>query len=106
MFDNHWYNQSTRRMVSVFGSMFNDLEVHKYNAAGKVLSKIKVPLAYAPRSKVLARLSEQTSDPKLAIKLPRMSLKYHLWNTMRMHVYLNTRIIERLLWVIRYKLIN
>ena len=75
MFDNHWYNQSTRRMVSVFGSMFNDLEVHKYNAAGKVLSKIKVPLAYAPRSKVLARLSEQTSDPKLAIKLPRMSFE-------------------------------
>ena len=75
MFDNHWYNQSTRRMVSIFGSMFNDLEVHKTNSAGKVLAKIKVPLAYAPRSKVLARLNEQTSDPKMAIKLPRMSFE-------------------------------
>ena len=75
MFENHWYHQSTRRMVSVFGSLFNDLEVHKTNAAGKVLQKIKVPLAYAPRQKVIARLTEQTSDPKMAIRLPRISFE-------------------------------
>ncbi len=75
MFSNHWYNQSTRRMVSVFGSLFNDLEVVKTDSAGKVLQKIKVPLAYAPRQKVLARMAEQTSDPKLAINLPRLSFE-------------------------------
>jgi hypothetical protein len=75
MFENHWYNQSTRRMVSVFGSMFNDLEVHKTDSNGKVLKKIKVPLAYAPRQKVLARMAEQTSDPKLAMTLPRISFE-------------------------------
>ena len=75
MFENHFYNESTRRMVSVFGSIFNDMEVVKKNAAGKVLTKIKVPLGYAPRTKVLARLNEQTSDPKLAIKLPRLSFE-------------------------------
>ena len=75
MFENHFYNESTRRMVSVFGSIFNDMEVVKKNAAGKVLTKIKVPLGYAPRTKVLARLNEQTSDPKLAIKLPRLAFE-------------------------------
>ena len=75
MFENHFYNESTRRMVSVFGSIFNDMEVVKKNAAGKILQKIKVPLGYAPRTKVLARLKEQTSDPKLAIKLPRLSFE-------------------------------
>ena len=75
MFANHFYNESTRRMVSVFGSIFNDLEVVKKDSAGKILQKIKVPLGYAPRSKVLARLNEQTSDPKMAIKLPRMSFE-------------------------------
>ena len=75
MFANHFYNESTRRMVSVFGSIFNDLEVVKKDSAGKILQKIKVPLGYSPRSKVLARLSEQTSDPKMAIKLPRMSFE-------------------------------
>ena len=75
MFENHFYNESTRRMVSVFGSIFNDMEVVKKDSAGKVLQKIKVPLGYAPRSKVLARLGEQTSDPKIALKLPRLSFE-------------------------------
>ena len=75
MFENHFYNESTRRMVSVFGSIFNDLEVVKKDSAGKILQKIKVPLSYAPRSKVLARLNEQTTDPNIALKLPRMSFE-------------------------------
>ena len=75
MFENHFYNESTRRMVSVFGSIFNDMEVVKKDAAGKVLQKIKVPLGYAPRSKVLARLNEQTTGPNIALKLPRMSFE-------------------------------
>jgi len=62
-------------MVSVFGSIFNDLEVVKKDSAGKILQKIKVPLSYAPRQKVLARLNEQTTDPKIALKLPRMSFE-------------------------------
>jgi len=75
VFENHFYNESTRRMVSVFGSIFNDLEVVKKDSAGKILQKIKVPLSYAPRQKVLARLNEQTTDPKIALKLPRMSFE-------------------------------
>ena len=75
MFENHFYNESTRRMVSVFGSIFNDMEVVKRDSAGKVLQKIKVPLGYAPRSKVLARLNEQTTGPNIALKLPRMSFE-------------------------------
>ena len=75
MFENHYYHESTRRMVSVFGSIFNDLEVVKKDGSGKILQKIKVPLSYAPRRKVLARLNEQYSDPKIAMKLPRMSFE-------------------------------
>ena len=75
MFENHFYNESTRRMVSVFGSIFNDMEVVKKDSSGKILQKIKVPLGYAPRTKVLARLNEQTSGPNIALKLPRMSFE-------------------------------
>ena len=75
MFENHWYHQSTRRMVSVFGSLFNDLEVQKRDSNDKVLAKIKVPLSYAPRQKVIARLNEQTRDPNIAMKLPRISFE-------------------------------
>ena len=75
MFENHFYIESTRRMVNVFGSIFNDMEVVKKDASGKILQKIKVPLGYAPRSKVLARLNEQTTGPNIALKLPRMSFE-------------------------------
>ena len=34
-----------------------------------------IVLGYSPRTKVLARLNEQTSDPKLAIKLPRLAFE-------------------------------
>ena len=75
MFENHFYNESTRRMVSVFGSIFNDMEVIKKDGSGKILQKIKVPLGYAPQTKVLARLSEQQTAPNIALKLPRISFE-------------------------------
>jgi len=75
MFESHFYNESTRRMVSVFGSLFNDIEVRKTDSAGNVLQEIKVPLAYGPRQKFLARLNEKGRDPKMAIKLPRLSFE-------------------------------
>ncbi len=74
MFETHFYNSSTRRAVSVFGSLFNDLSVVKTDSAGKVLNKIQVPLSYSPRQKILARVNNIT-DPKMAIKLPRMAFE-------------------------------
>jgi hypothetical protein len=62
-------------MVSVFGSLFNNIEVVKTDSAGKVLAKNKVPLAYGPRQKTLARLYEKNRDPGIAIKLPRISFE-------------------------------
>lgn len=75
MFNDHFYNSSTRRMVSVFGSLFNNIDVVKTDAAGNVLSKTKVPLAYGPRQKTISRLYEKNRDPKMAIKLPRISFE-------------------------------
>jgi len=62
-------------MVSVFGSLFNDIKVRKVDSAGNVLQEIKVPLAYGPRQKFLARLRENTNDPTMALKLPRISFE-------------------------------
>lgn len=77
MFSGHFYHAQIRRMVSVFGTMFNNIDVHKTDSSGNVLEVTKVPIAYGPRQKFLARLEQQASltDPKLAIKLPRMSFE-------------------------------
>lgn len=74
MFENHYYNSSTRRMVSVFGSLFNDLSIVKTDSAGNELQTTKVPLAYGPRQKFLTR-TKDLNDTKIAIKLPRISFE-------------------------------
>ena len=77
MFGTYFYHAAIRRTISVFGTIFNNIEIRKDDAAGKILQTIKVPLAYGPRSKFLARVQDQPNlnDSRLAIKLPRMSFE-------------------------------
>jgi len=71
-----YYHQSLRRYVITFGTLFNDVIVQRKDNANNIVQDIKVPLAYAPREKMLSRLQ---ADPQLdkepAIVLPRMSFE-------------------------------
>lgn len=75
---NHFYNETTRKYVALFGTIFNQLKIERKDNAGTSVQSMIVPLAYAPFQKVLARLNE---DPDLlnsrrtAIRLPRMSFE-------------------------------
>ncbi len=77
MFGTYFYHSQIRRTIAVFGTLFNNINIRKTDSAGKILQDIKVPLAYGPRQKFLARVQNQTdlNDAKLAIKLPRMSFE-------------------------------
>jgi len=79
MFGTHFYHKRVRTAVSVFGSMFNNLYVLRQNAAGEVISQVKVPLSYAPKRNFLERLQQMNSgeeaERRVAMKLPRMSFE-------------------------------
>jgi len=77
MFGGHFYHAIIRKTVAVFGTLFNDINVVRKDSAGNVKDIQKVPLAYGPRQKFLARIDEQPdlTDAKVAIKLPRMSFE-------------------------------
>jgi hypothetical protein len=64
-------------MVAVFGTLFNNISVVRKDASGKVVNITRVPLAYGPKQKFLARLDEQPNldNTKIAMKLPRMSFE-------------------------------
>jgi hypothetical protein len=68
----HFYNHTLKKAVAVFGTVFNNLKVVR-----KGTSQTRVPLAYGPRSKFLARIQQDhdLKDQKVAIKLPRMSFE-------------------------------
>ena len=77
MFSGHFYHATIRKVVSVFGTLFNNISVVRKDSSGKVVNITRVPLAYGPKQKFLARLDEQPNldASKVAIKLPRMSFE-------------------------------
>jgi hypothetical protein len=77
MFGDHFYHAILRKSVAVFGTLFNDIRVVRKDNAGIIKDQQRVPLSYGPKQKFLSRLDQQAdlSDPKIAIKLPRMSFE-------------------------------
>ena len=77
MFGQYFYNQHLRKSVAIFGTLFNNISIVKRDTNGTLLSSQKVPLAYGPKSKFLARLLEEPDllAPEVAIRLPRMSFE-------------------------------
>ena len=74
MFGDHFYHATMRKSVAIFGTLFNNLKVLRKKADGSVINQVKVPLAYGPKQKFLARLDQETGfDAPMAIKLPRMA---------------------------------
>ena len=67
----YFYNEILRRTIIGFGTLFNSMEIQQEN------SVVRVPLAYGPTQKFLARI-EQSPDlnKPMAITLPRMSFEF------------------------------
>ena len=75
MLGNYTYNKVIRKCVIGFGTLFNNIEVRK-ETGGTTFQKMKVPLAYGPKQKFLARLEGQPElNKKVAITLPRISFE-------------------------------
>jgi len=73
----YFYNEILRRTVIAFGSLFNNISIKHTNSSDSVVSVIKVPLAYGPTQKFLARLEQSPNLNKAtAITLPRMSFEF------------------------------
>lgn len=80
MFKDAQYHELIRKTVVAFGTLFNDLYVYRKNSTGKVIQKMKVPLAYGPRQKFLTRIDQDSArsatDPKsTALTLPRIGFE-------------------------------
>tara|TARA_Y100001935_G_scaffold234684_1_gene218086 strand:- start:151 stop:1002 length:852 start_codon:yes stop_codon:yes gene_type:complete len=76
MLGNYFYHEIIRKTVIAFGTLFNDIYVRHDDQAGNVISELKVPVAYGPRQKFLARIQQQPELNKaVQITLPRMSFE-------------------------------
>ena len=76
MIGQYFYNQSTRNVVVAFGTLFNNIQLTKKDGSGNVIQTMKVPLAYGPKQKWLARLTEDPNlAKKVAVTLPRIGFE-------------------------------
>ncbi len=67
----YFYNEILRKTIIGFGTLFNDLTIKQEN------SVVKVPLAYGPVQKFLARLEQAPNlSQAVQISLPRMSFEF------------------------------
>ena len=77
MFGDYFYHNSLRKIVVAFGTIFNNIQIHRKDSNGKVVQSIKVPLAYSPKEKFITRLEQQPdlADRQVAVTLPRMGFE-------------------------------
>lgn len=76
MLGNYFYHQIIRKIVTAFGSLFNEIEIRHKDGSGNYIDQIRVPIAYGPTQKFLARIEQQPELNKpIAITLPRMSFE-------------------------------
>jgi len=72
MLGTHFYNKSTNKVIVAFGTIFNNIKLKTEDPNGSVVTVQKVPLAYGPKQKFLARLEQNNQNRKTAITLPRL----------------------------------
>jgi hypothetical protein len=76
MLGNYFYHKTISKTVVAFGTLFNNIQIRHNDNNDNPVSILKVPLAYGPIQKFLARVEQNASgDRKIALTLPRMSFE-------------------------------
>lgn len=76
MLGTYFYHKIIRKTVTAFGTLFNNIQLNTYDATGSIIQTQKVPLAYGPQQKFLARLDQAPNlDKKFTITMPRLSFE-------------------------------
>ena len=72
----HFYNGTLRKYIIMFGRMFNDIDIVRYNADGSKEQTIRVPIAYGPKEKWLERINVDPGlNREVAVQLPRLGFE-------------------------------
>ena len=76
MLGKYYYHEIIRKTIISFGTLFNDIHIRHDDGDGNSVSDMKVPLAYGPVQKFLAKLTQQSELNKpIQINMPRMSFE-------------------------------
>lgn len=76
MFGSHYNHGAIRKYIIMFGRMFNDIDIVRKDNSGATVQALRVPIAYGPKEKFLARLNQDPNlNRKVSTQLPRLSFE-------------------------------
>ena len=88
MLGQQFYNETMRKVVVAFGTMFNNINLVRMNSAGEVTQTMKVPLAYVfPKNKWLQDLEKTPTRQR------RLRLLYLVW-VLRLTIFRMTLLVN------------
>lgn len=73
-----FYNESIRKIVIAFGSLFESVYVTRFEEDGTEIEKIRVPLSYGSKEKFIWRLTQESSlskNSRVQIVLPKLGFE-------------------------------
>lgn len=76
----HFYHQTIRKATAVFGTLFNNIKIKRFDGQGNTTETITVPLRYAPKSKWYSRVfADNRPEPgesgDYALRVPSMGFE-------------------------------
>lgn len=73
IFGKTFYHGTLRRYIIMFGNLFNEMTVDRFDANGNKIQTINLPIGYGPKQKWLARVdADPDLNRPLSITLPRL----------------------------------
>lgn len=76
MFGTYYYHEIIRKTIISFGTLFNTIDIKHKKKNGDDYSTIRVPIAYGPAEKFLARIEQKPDlNKRVAIVLPRLAFE-------------------------------
>lgn len=77
MLNQKFFWGTIRKSIVAFGNMFNSISIDRLASDGTVVQSLRVPLAYAPKQKFLARIAAlpESAEPSFESYLPRLSFE-------------------------------
>lgn len=80
MFNDQWfYHKTLRKVVTVFGTLFNNITVKRINTLGEEVERFKVPILYGPKEGWFYRMEQnnlnEPNPEQIDLIQPRMAFQ-------------------------------
>jgi hypothetical protein len=78
MFSTPFYFSLLRKYVILVGTLFNNIRITRTDASGNQVSLMRVPITYAPKDKMLARVIQDPNIDRPTATLPLPAISFEM----------------------------